>query len=210
MSGHTKQKSSDYVILYDTNKALVKGRLATLQGQAFSLYQLDHTTEKLNQGMVPWGSLSCFFIAVWTSREDWHKCLCAFGFWLQDIVRMAEDNSPCLRSFWPTGLKNFRVVIYRVPEESKRESREGSFLIQRLKPSSLGCAYGIMAWCRIPPELQPDEPPRPIPLPPDMAGPSSQESLNWCSANCGNVPHIFKSLFPVKFELELCICLASR
>ena len=42
-------------------------------GQAISLYQLDYTTEKLNQSMVPWGSLSCLFIAVWSSREDWHK-----------------------------------------------------------------------------------------------------------------------------------------
>lgn len=66
----------------------------------------------------------------------------AFGFkalwgWLKITV-------PCLRSFLPTGLKNFRVVIYSVPEESNRESREGSFLIQKLNP--VPWAVPMVSW----------------------------------------------------------------
>ena len=91
---------------------------------------------------------------------------------------MAEDNSSLSQELFAHRAKKFQGGDLQCARGIQQGEQRGFIFNSETQPSSLGCAYGIMAWCRIPPERHPGEPPCPVPLPPDMAGPSSQESLN--------------------------------
>ena len=154
---------------------------------------------------VPWGWLSCLFIALCSSREDWHKHPVPLAFVFKGLWGWLKIIFLILGAFCPQGWK-IPEWWFGVPQESKSESREVSFLIQGLK---LWVPWAVlMVSCHA--ECHPAEPLCPVLLSSDMPGPSSWESLNCYRHKLLQCPFIFKSLFPIKFKRELCICFPSR